>query len=143
MAPNQMPVRDQERLKTVRARPFAFVVAAAANSRGRSGFGWFVLAIVISPLLAGFALVLWFIIRLYRAGLAHAERWQQGLSARVRLAALVGCTGILIHSFFDFNLQIPANAALFYVLTAVAAGAPYQPAPQRFAANRPPVYDAE
>jgi hypothetical protein len=25
-------------------------------------------------------------------------------------------TGILVHSFIDFNLQIPANAAWFYVL---------------------------
>jgi hypothetical protein len=31
----------------------AVVVGVAANSRGRSGFGWFVLAVVISPLLAG------------------------------------------------------------------------------------------
>jgi hypothetical protein len=33
---------------------------------------------------------------------------------------MLGCTGILIHSFVDFNLQIPANAALFYVLCVVA-----------------------
>lgn len=31
----------------------AVVVAVAANTRGRSGGGWFLLAIVISPLLAG------------------------------------------------------------------------------------------
>ncbi len=37
------------------------------------------------------------------------------------LAALLGCTGILFHSFVDFNMQIPANAALFYVLCALAA----------------------
>ena len=36
------------------------------------------------------------------------------------LAALVGCTGLLVHSFFDFNLQIPANASIFYFLCAVA-----------------------
>jgi hypothetical protein len=29
-----------------------------------------------------------------------------------------------VHSFLDFNLQIPANAALFYVLCGIAAGAP-------------------
>jgi hypothetical protein len=38
------------------------------------------------------------------------------------LAAIVGVTGILIHSLSDFNLQIPANAALFFALTAVATG---------------------
>ncbi|MEN9420197.1 MAG: hypothetical protein RI988_3818 [Pseudomonadota bacterium] len=31
----------------------AVVVGVAATSRGRSGFGWFFLAVVISPLLAG------------------------------------------------------------------------------------------
>ena len=35
--------------------------------------------------------------------------------------AMLGITGILVHSFIDFNLQIPANAALFYVLCVVAA----------------------
>ena len=39
-------------------------------------------------------------------------------------AALLGCVGILVHSTLDFNLQIPANAALFYVLCAIAASAP-------------------
>ena len=37
------------------------------------------------------------------------------------VAALLGCVGILVHSFFDFNLQIPANAALFYVLCAIGS----------------------
>jgi hypothetical protein len=32
---------------------FAIIVGIAANMRGRSGFGWFLLAVVISPLLAG------------------------------------------------------------------------------------------
>jgi hypothetical protein len=37
---------------------FAIMIGAAASSRGRSGFGWFLLAAVISPLLAAFVLVL-------------------------------------------------------------------------------------
>jgi hypothetical protein len=39
----------------------------------------------------------------------------------VALACLLGCTGTLIHGFVDSNLQIPANAALFYSLCAIAA----------------------
>jgi len=31
----------------------AFIVGVAANTRGRNGFGWFVLAVVLSPLIAG------------------------------------------------------------------------------------------
>ena len=34
---------------------------------------------------------------------------------------MLGVTGILVHSLVDFNLQVPANAALFYVLCVVAA----------------------
>jgi hypothetical protein len=36
-----------------------------------------------------------------------------------------------VHSFLDFNLQIPANAALFYVLCAIAAAAPLQESQRR------------
>lgn len=32
---------------------FAIIVGVAANSRGRSGFGWFLLSVLLSPLLAG------------------------------------------------------------------------------------------
>jgi hypothetical protein len=42
------------------------------------------------------------------------------LTQAATLAALLGVTGILVHSFVDFNLQIPANAAIFYVLAAIA-----------------------
>jgi hypothetical protein len=31
----------------------AIVVGVAANTRGRSGFGWFLLAVLISPLISG------------------------------------------------------------------------------------------
>jgi hypothetical protein len=34
-------------------------------------------------------------------------------------------SGILVHSAVDFNLQIPANAALFYVLCTLAASEPF------------------
>jgi len=50
-----------------------------------------------------------------------SRRWEFKWDGAVSLAALLGCSGILFHSFVDFNLQIPANAALFYVLCALAA----------------------
>jgi hypothetical protein len=37
---------------------------------------------------------------------------------------MLGVTGILVHSTVDFNLEIPANAALFYVFCTVAASEP-------------------
>jgi fumarate reductase subunit D len=32
----------------------------------------------------------------------------------------MGCTGLLVHGFFDFKLQIPAKACVFYFLCAVS-----------------------
>jgi O-antigen ligase len=74
--------------------------------------------------LLGFTLMLWFLARLYQHGLPTSRRWEFQWDAAVSLAALLGCTGILLHSLVDFNLQIPANAALFYVLCGLAASAP-------------------
>jgi O-antigen ligase len=39
----------------------------------------------------------------------------------LQLGALVGCVGLLVHSFADFNLHIPANALLFYLLAGIAS----------------------
>jgi O-antigen ligase len=72
----------------------------------------------------GFGLMLWFLVTMYRRGLPTSRRWEFTWDGALSLAALLGCTGILIHSFVDFNLQIPANAALFYVLCALAASEP-------------------
>jgi O-antigen ligase len=41
----------------------------------------------------------------------------------LRLAAALGCCGLLAHSFVDFNLHIPANAAWFAVCAALATSA--------------------
>ncbi len=74
--------------------------------------------------LLGFGLMLWFLVRLYRYGLPTSHRWEFQWDRAVSLAAVLGCTGILLHSFVDFNLQIPANATLFYVLCGLAASRP-------------------
>jgi O-antigen ligase len=74
--------------------------------------------------LLGFAVMLWFIAVLYRNGFRKIGNWMSSVTSAVTLACLLGCTGILVHSFFDFNLQIPANAALFYVFCTLAASPP-------------------
>ncbi len=58
------------------------------------------------------------------------------MGGAVSLAALLGCTGILFHSFVDFNLQIPANAALFYVLCGLAASRPLSDKRQAVSSHR-------
>ena len=67
----------------------------------------------------GFACVLWFIVNLYRSGIRNFRVRSRVATVRA-LGPLVGCTGILVHSFSDFNLHIPANAALFFVLSGIA-----------------------
>ncbi len=81
------------------------------------------LQVLIETGIVGFATVIAFLVLLYRTGLPHLQLWDSNRLAALRLAALVGCTGILVHSLVDFNLHIPANAALFYVLCGIAAGA--------------------
>jgi len=70
---------------------------------------------------AGFLVMLWFIWVVYRNALRKLANWTEDINGSVALAALMGVTGILVHSFLDFNLQVPANAAWFYVLATLAA----------------------
>jgi hypothetical protein len=60
----------------------------------------------------------------YRQALRKLENWKTEINGSIALACLLACTGILVHSFVDFNLQIPAYSAWFYVL-AVLAASPY------------------
>jgi O-antigen ligase len=69
---------------------------------------------------AGFALMVVFLVLVYRTGMRSIGHWRRDPRATITMAALIGCTGLLIHSLSDFNLQIPANAALFFALTALA-----------------------
>jgi O-antigen ligase len=69
--------------------------------------------------IVGFVAILWFVAVVYREGLRNVDSWSRNWSRMLGLAALIGCTGILVHSAFDFNLQIPANACVFYFLCAV------------------------
>jgi len=74
--------------------------------------------------LLGFATMVWFLIVLYRHALRKIGNWMSEVSGAVTLACTLGFTGILVHSLLDFNLQIPANAALYYVLCTIAAAPP-------------------
>jgi O-antigen ligase len=69
----------------------------------------------------GFATMLWFLLILFGSAFKKLKHFPGDANTTVTLAAVLGVTGILVHSVVDFNLQIPANAALFYVLCTVAA----------------------
>ena len=72
----------------------------------------------------GFATMLWFLLTLFGAAFKKLKNFPADANTAVTLAAVLGVAGILVHSVVDFNLQIPANAALFYVLCTVAAMEP-------------------
>jgi O-antigen ligase len=72
----------------------------------------------------GFATMIWFIVLLFRSAIRKLGSWTEDTNGTIALAAMLGSLGILVHSFVDFNVQIPANAALFYVLCVVAAFEP-------------------
>ena len=72
----------------------------------------------------GVVTMLWFLGVCYYRAIRKLHDWTKEPNGLVALAAMLGITGILVHSFVDFNLQVPANAALFYVLCILAAMKP-------------------
>ena len=69
----------------------------------------------------GFGVGIWFLVAALRPAVRKARTWSADVNGAVALTALVGISGILVHSLVDFNLHVPANALLVYVLCAVAA----------------------
>jgi O-antigen ligase len=65
-----------------------------------------------------------FIVLLAVYGLKNVSAHQDPVVRAVQLGTLVGCVGLLVHSFVDFNLHIPANALMFYVLAGMASTNP-------------------
>jgi O-antigen ligase len=82
------------------------------------------LQLLVETGLLGFGVMVWFMIVLYRTALSKIGNWMSDVTGAVTLACTLSFSGILVHSFLDFNLQIPANAALFYVFCTIAAAPP-------------------
>jgi O-antigen ligase len=98
------------------------------------------LQLLVEMGLLGFGTMVWFLVTLYTRSIKKIGNWTSEISGAVALACVLGLSGILVHSAVDFNLQIPANAALFYVLCTIAAAEPFvQPArKRRVARSKPP-----
>ena len=65
-----------------------------------------------------------FLFLVFRNALRRVRRaWRDWFSA-VSLAAMISCTALLVHSLFDFNLEIPANAAAFAFFAGLASAKP-------------------
>jgi O-antigen ligase len=72
--------------------------------------------------IVGFGVACSFLVLLCREGIRNVQHWRDDSRPSMALAAFLGCIGLLIHGLFDFNLQIPANAAFFFALSALATG---------------------
>ncbi|HVG20768.1 MAG TPA: O-antigen ligase family protein [Blastocatellia bacterium] len=70
----------------------------------------------------GGALTLWFIISLFQA-IFRASKSSDPLFQAIALGCGAGIFGLLTHSLFDFNLQLPSNALLFLLLAAAVSHA--------------------
>ena len=69
---------------------------------------------------AGFLCLVWFLWRYAALSLKHCHRFTVNRRNAISTAAFVGTMGIAVHSFADFNMQIPANAAFFFALCALS-----------------------
>jgi len=65
--------------------------------------------------------MLWFLINPFRSAIRKLPHGPNEIGGAVALACLMGCVGILVHSFVDFNREVQAKVAWFYVLCALAA----------------------
>jgi O-antigen ligase len=100
------------------------------------------LQLLVETGILGFATMLWFLWTLYTSAIRKMKNWPSEISGAVALSCVLGLSGILVHSAVDFNLQIPANAALFYVLCTIAASEPFiQPARKRRVVRSQPPED--
>jgi O-antigen ligase len=64
-----------------------------------------------------------FIGLLFRRGFANFQVAAGGGARALVVGPLVGCAGMLLHSFVDFNLHIPSNALIFLLLASLATKA--------------------
>ncbi|HWN99354.1 MAG TPA: O-antigen ligase family protein, partial [Blastocatellia bacterium] len=70
--------------------------------------------------LAGGVVGVWFLVLLFRA-IARGTRSPDPLMSGLALGCGGGIFSLLVHSLFDFNLQIPSNCLLFLLLAAVVS----------------------
>jgi O-antigen ligase len=78
------------------------------------------LQVVADGGIVGGLIALWFVVAVFRV-VARGLKSRDPMLSGLALGSGAGIVGILVHSLFDFNLQIPSNVLLFLVLAAVAS----------------------
>ncbi|HEV1995076.1 MAG TPA: O-antigen ligase family protein, partial [Candidatus Acidoferrum sp.] len=62
----------------------------------------------------------WFLGVLFSESLKRLRQLNNSFAGALQLSGLVACTGFLVHALVDFNLHIPANALLFFLMAHLA-----------------------
>jgi O-antigen ligase len=70
--------------------------------------------------IAGGLCCAWFIAVLLRESLKRLRQLSNSFAGAFQISGFLACCGFLVHSVVDFNLHIPANAMLFFVMTHLA-----------------------
>jgi O-antigen ligase len=86
----------------------------------------------------------WFIGVLLTQSLKRLQGPNNSFAVALQLSGLVACSGFLVHSLVDFNLHIPANAMMFFLMAQLAtsqipqASPPSSPPRRRHRSSRNP-----
>jgi O-antigen ligase len=78
------------------------------------------LQVVADSGMVGGMLALWFVITIFRA-IGRGSCLPDPMAAGLTLGCGAAIFGILVHSLFEFNLQLPSHALLFLFLSAVVS----------------------
>ena len=62
----------------------------------------------------------WFLGVLLVQSLERLRQFNNSFSGALQLSGFLACSGFLVHSLVDFNLHIPANALLFFLMAHLA-----------------------
>jgi O-antigen ligase len=78
------------------------------------------LQLLVETGLAGLAVLVFFFYRFIQSCRVGLDRWQHESLPAAKLAAVIGCVGIFVHSLFDFNMHVLANALVFVTVASIA-----------------------
>ncbi|HXH49114.1 MAG TPA: O-antigen ligase family protein [Terriglobia bacterium] len=73
--------------------------------------------------MAGAALIVYSLALFFKLAFKNFAARRRDEVGWIQLGSAIGCCGLLVHSFVDFNLHIPANAMWFAVAVALATTA--------------------
>jgi O-antigen ligase len=62
----------------------------------------------------------WFLAVLFLQSLTRLRQLNHSFAGALQFSGLLACIGFLVHSLVDFNLHIPANALLFFLMAHLA-----------------------